>query len=451
MLRRVPRRLPLALLVAAGLLMAAAAPASARAIPFGFNDASSPQRLERSRELGATVGRFFLCWCDIEPEPGRYDFAFLDALYADFLARGIRPVVDVVGTPTWARAECAMVPRPCLYPPDEAQLPRWREFFRLLAARYPRLYGLEVWNEPHLAHFWKPRAQLGRYVRLVKAAHRGVQEGDPDMPVVVGSLCLCGGGPGGIGDREFLDGMYRAGARGAFDAIGVHDYPTDLPVVANARDKLDSMRRVRDRHGDHASFWVTEAGLSSAPGGTGGHPRLSETLQARALAALAKTFRQDRDVDVAIFFRFTDITGGFTTWEDGLGIVERADGSPKPAGPALAAALRDPRPYRRPAAVRVVASTRTPVVGQRVHFHVVGYPRHTNGPRLFLWDVGGGGFFGNTGSRPRRSRVWKRPGHYRVGVRAGDRLDAGEGFTTVTVTPRRRGRRAGGAATLVLG
>jgi polysaccharide biosynthesis protein PslG len=437
MLRRVPRRSPLALLVAAGLLLAAAGNAHARTIPFGFNDASSPVRLERSRDLGATVGRFFLCWCDVEPEPGRYDFAFLDGLYADFLAHGIRPVVDVVGTPSWARAECATLPRPCLYPPDETQMPRWREFFRLLAQRYPRLYGLEVWNEAGLAHFWKPRADVARYVRLVRAAHAGAEEGDPDLPIVVGSLCLCGGGPGGIGDVDFLDRMYRTGARGSFDAISVHDYPTDLPVVANARDKLAAIRRVRNRHGDHRTpFWVTEAGLSSAPGGTGGHPRLSEALQARALAALAKTFRQVRDVDVAIFFRFRDITGGFTTWEDGLGIVERADGSAKPAGEALATAMRDPRPYRRPAPVRVVASARRVAVGRRMFFHVLGYPRKTNGPRLFLWDVGGGGFFGDTGARPRRSRVWKRPGRYRVGVRAGDQLDAGEGFTTVVVTPR---------------
>ena len=438
MLRRVLRRSPLALLVAAALLMLAAQSAPARTIPFGFNDASSPERLDRSRDLGATVGRFFLCWCDVEPQPGRYDFALLDGIYADFRNRGIRPVVDVVGTPEWARAECATLPRPCLFPPDEAQLPRWRELFELLARRYPRLYGLEVWNEPGLAHFWKPRADVRRYVRLVKAAHAGAREGDPDMPVVVGSLCLCGGGPGGIGDTDFLEGMYRAGAQGAFDAIAVHDYPTDLPVIANARDKLVAMRRVRDRHGDRRTpFWVTEAGVSSSPGGTGGHPRLSEALQARALAVLAKTFREARDVDVAIFFRFRDITGGFTTWEDGLGIVERADGSPKPAGAAIAAAMRDPRPYRRPPAVRVVASARRVPVGTRVRFHVFGYPRRTSGPRLFLWDVGGGGFFGNTGARPRRTRVWRRPGRYRVGVRAGDQLDAGEGFTTVVVTPRR--------------
>ena len=128
--------------------------------------------------------------------------------------------------------------------------------------------------------------------------------------------------------------------------------PPISPVIANARDKLAGIRRVRERHGDRRTpLWVTEAGISTAAGGTGGHPRLSEALQARALADLAKTFRQAHDVEVAIFFRFTDITGGFTTWENGMGIAERADGSTKPAGAALGAAMRDGSPYRRPRAV----------------------------------------------------------------------------------------------------
>jgi hypothetical protein len=194
---------------------------------------------------------------------------------------------------------------------------------------------------------------------------------------------------------------------------------------------------VRARHGDRTPMWITEAGLSSARGGTGGHPRLSEALQARALADLGRTFRESPDIAVAIFFRFTDITGGFTTWEDGLGIAEHADGSPKPAGAALAAAMRDPGVYRRPKAVRVTASAQRVPVGRTVRFRVRGRLPAPHGRRLFLWDVGGGGFFGDTGARPTRTRVWKRPGRYRVGVRAGDELDAGEGFTTVIVTPRR--------------
>ena len=104
-------------------------------------------------------------------------------------------------------------PRPCVYPPDESQVPRWRELFRRLAERYPRFFGLEVWNEAHLTHFWKPRADVRRYVRLLKAAHAGVASAGTRVPVVAGALCLCGGGPGGIGDVNFLDGMYRAGAR----------------------------------------------------------------------------------------------------------------------------------------------------------------------------------------------------------------------------------------------
>jgi hypothetical protein len=432
----VPRAV-LVTVAAAGLLLSAAAPAAARTIPFGFNDATSPQRLADSRALGASVGRYFLCWCDVEPEPGRYDFAFLDRLNADFAAHDIRPVISVLGTPSWARAECATQPRPCLYPPDDAHLPQWREFFRLLAQRYPHLYGLEVWNEGNLVAFWRPRADAARYARLLKEAYAGVKSADPDLPVVAGSPCLCGGGgKGGLDDVDFLAGMYRAGAKGHFDALSVHDYPTDLPVIANARDKLTAVRKVRARYGDRTPIWLTEAGLSSAVAGSGGHPRLTEPLQARALAALGRTFRQAPDIGLATFFRFADITGGFTTWEDGLGIAERADGSRKPAGAALAEAMRE-GVYTRPARVRVTASTRRVEVGRPVVFRVRGRLPKPQGPRLFLWDVGGGGFFGDTGARPIRSRVWKRPGRYRVGVRAGDQLDAGEGFTTVVVTPRR--------------
>lgn len=105
--------------------------------------------------------------------------------------------------------------------------------------------------------------------------------------------------------------------------------------------------------------------------------------------------------------------------------------------------MRDGSPYRRPRPVRVVASSRRVEVDRPVLFRVRGFiARPFYGRRVFLWDVGGGGFIANTGARPTRSRAWKRPGRYRVGVRAGDQLDAGEGFTTVVVTPRRsRGRR----------
>jgi polysaccharide biosynthesis protein PslG len=433
----VPRRLPLALLAAC--LLGPAAEAQARQVPFGLNDATSPQRLERSRALGSTVGRLFICWCDLEPAPGRYDLHRLDRIYADFVAHRIRPVLNVVGTPSWAEKGCARVPRPCLRPPDERHLRRWRGLFRLLAARYPRLFGVEVWNEANLAHFWKPRADVPRYVRLLKAAYRGAKSADPDLPVVAGALCLCGGGRGGVHDFAFLDGMYRAGARGHFDAIGVHPYPTDYPVIANARDKMAQMRRVRDRWRDRTPFWVTEAGLSTAVGGTGGHPRLTEPLQGRALAALYKTLRQMADVDVVILFRYGDITGGFTTWEDGLGIVERADGSLKPAAVALAAAVGGRRPYRRPPPVGLRASARRVPVGQRVVIQVVGWRhRPVNGARWVLWDVGGGGFYKSTAGRPWLERRWARPGLRRVGVRAGDELDAGEAFITIRVMPRRR-------------
>jgi len=51
----------------------------------------------------------------------------------------------------------------------------------------------------------------------------------------------------GIADNTFLDGMYRAGARGAMDAIGYHFYPGNHPLLGDFRDGLDRVRRTRER------------------------------------------------------------------------------------------------------------------------------------------------------------------------------------------------------------
>jgi hypothetical protein len=57
-----------------------------------------------------------------------------------------------------------------------------------------------------------------------------------------------------------------------------------------------------------------------------------------------------------------------------------------------------------------------------------------------LWDVGGGGFYKDTGGRPRLQRRWLRARRARIGVRAGDELDAGEGWISVRVVRRRPAR-----------
>lgn len=55
------------------------------------------------RSLGVDMARYGVPWYKLEPEPGRFDWAWTDAVMAGFAEAGIAPVIDLVhyGTPLW--------------------------------------------------------------------------------------------------------------------------------------------------------------------------------------------------------------------------------------------------------------------------------------------------------------------------------------------------------------
>ncbi|TDE95062.1 glycosyl hydrolase family protein [Occultella glacieicola] len=60
-------------------------------------------------EVGAEFMRWGIPWYRINPEPGRWDWSWLDAVMARFAELGIRPIVDLLhyGTPQWLEGEFA--------------------------------------------------------------------------------------------------------------------------------------------------------------------------------------------------------------------------------------------------------------------------------------------------------------------------------------------------------
>ena len=85
--------------------------------------------------------------------------------------------------------------------------------------------------------------------------------------VISGGLATTGGGsPTAYGDLDFLRGMYRAGAKGYFDALGSHPYAHGQAPDQDHPDGL-SFARVEEQHqvmvanGDgDTPVWITEAG-----------------------------------------------------------------------------------------------------------------------------------------------------------------------------------------------
>lgn len=330
------------LLLAVGLAVSLAAGpgSSGHRVDYGFNDSAGPSSYPLQVELGVPVRRMLVGWNQVQPSFGVWDWSQTDTEYADLLAAGLRPLLVAMAPPCWAHPSdpCAGVDLG-VTPQDPAYDGAWSEFVGRLASRYPAAVGIEIWNEENLAQGFLPTPDPARFTQLLQEAYVAVKGVDPGMPVISGGLFVSPvSGPGGIGDAQFLRGMYAAGAKGYMDGIGIHIYPTAGTVAGDVdemENDLNALRWVRNAAGDAATpIWITEMGISTA----------SETAasQTTELVSLVQQAGQDPDVPVAILHRLIDppaTSSGSTTFaglEPGYGVFN-SDGTPKPAACALSA------------------------------------------------------------------------------------------------------------------
>lgn len=325
-----------------------------REILFGFNDDSFRARLltaDQNARLvaraGANVQRLTFDWRYAEPARDRYDFAAYDEIYRAMTARGVRPLFILMFAPEWTWKgdyPCTQFGQDCRFPPSPRHDRQWSEIAGLLARRYPKAAGIEIWNEPNLASFWGPKPDAARYTTLLRLAYRAIKRANPDMRVIGGSLNnvrTAAGGDVPLGD--FARAMYERGAKGAMDALSVHPYPlsaTDLTLMVR---NLDEVRSIKDTAGDEETpLWVTEIGLSTTGAREQGGA-LSEEKQAEGLASLYDRLAGMGDVDAVIVHTLLDRAGDPANVEAGYGVVG-TDLRPKPAFCALAGKRdREPR------------------------------------------------------------------------------------------------------------
>ncbi len=327
----------------------------------GFNENPSPSGYRRQSELGADVRRMPVPWKDVEPVPGGFAWDQYDRIYRDIVSNGLRPLLVAYASPCWASpgTKCAAVHDG---PPDPAFDQFWSRYVRELAARYPEAVAVEVWNEQNFLPHFQPEVDPARYTELLKQAYRAVNDVNSRMAVVSGGLLASPlSGPDGIADYEFLEAMYRNGAAGFMDGIGIHPYPITLRERGTSRydpnvvtQTLDRLRAVRDAAGDNSPLWVTEVGASTQTG-PGYPPALTEEEQSRMLIGLMRGFVRAEDVATVLIHRLidpprdpalgtvTEVTTPYSVSvyypiEAGFG-VHRTDGTPKAAACAIAREL----------------------------------------------------------------------------------------------------------------
>lgn len=337
------RRTALAALAAMGALAACGEePPAGHQRParpaFGFNDysvqarQSTPARSAAlTRGLGGRMTRQVLDWQVAEPRRDRYRLRSFDAIYRASLARGVRPLWIVAYAPPWARAPGTRCRIGCFNPPARAADREWAQLVELVARRYPRSAGIEVWNEPNLALFWPPRPDPARYAQLLRIAHAAVRRVSARMPVVSAGLAPVSATTARrIAPEQFLSAVYDHGGRGAIDALGVHAYPTK-PGSPTVAEDLEAIRSVRDARGERSTpLWVTETGATT----TGPH-RVSEATQAQMLRETYRTLARQRDVQAVLFYALFDAPRPRGDAEAGYGVLDPR-GRPKPGACALA-------------------------------------------------------------------------------------------------------------------
>ncbi len=288
------------------------------------------------KAVGTHWVRMFVTWPDIEPAPGVYSTSWLTS-YEQALSQmpsGTKVIFDVVDSPQWETGS-SNEHTPPANPQDYARM------IGMLAQQFGgRVAAYEIWNEEDASAWWSGAPDPGSYVQLLKAAYPAVKAADPNATVVLGGLTG--------NDFQFLEGVYAAGGKGFFDAVGVHTdtacnklSPYDFLRGTDNRLITDSFLAYREVHstmlanGDDKPIWMTEMSWRTTTatcneGAWAGQTAagVSEDTQATYLRQAYHCLAQNPYVQVALWFPIHD-EGSLLS-----GLV-RADGSRKPSFTAM--------------------------------------------------------------------------------------------------------------------
>ena len=319
-------------------------------VVIGLRPANHPGNVDEfdgAKGVGAKWVRLFMEWAQSEPADDQYDPVQLqsfDTRIDTYRRLGINVLIAVVKSPPWA-AQDPSADRRLVQPPRDPG--KYAEFIGTMARRYAgKVQAWEVWNEPDDPPFWAPGPDPALYAAMLRASYASIKAADADATVVTGGL---------VGAHfEFLERLYDHGAKGFFDAVGVHtatacrlDAPGAYyrePSGRIGRFAFTGYREVRQTmlaHGDAKPVWLTEIGWATRTGtctdGEIAGTRASgvpEDTQAEFLRSAYSCLNGDDYIGPTLWFSLQDISDTESTFAHYLGLY-RHDGSAKPARDAF--------------------------------------------------------------------------------------------------------------------
>lgn len=251
--------------------------------------ATQAAQLAQIRAAGFTSVRIDADWSAIQPAGStRFNWAAEDQAVTQIRAAGLDVLLVIDGCPDWAGhgGEWSAPRSPAAYATFAGQV----------AARYaPQgVHMFEVWNEPNIDIFWKPRPSPSAYTALLLAACPVIHHADPQAFVISAGLAPAATDGVNWNARDYLASMYAHGAKGHLDGPGIHPYcyPA-LPTVFepwSAWEQMNmtrpSIRSVLTDAGDSIrQLWLTEFGApDTGPDGVGAQGQADQIRQGIQLA-----------------------------------------------------------------------------------------------------------------------------------------------------------------------
>ena len=264
---------------------------------------------------------------------GAYDWQDIDDAVALARKYNLKVLMQISGAPEWATgadklsaAEKNALNARKIWVASFAPLPQYNNefsnFVSALVKRYaPKgVIDYEFWNEPGNPEFWhdtiqNPRPNPEHYTDLLKIAYTAAHDAHNDVNVMAGGMTVGASNSttGYVGPMEFLERMYRAGAKGYFDGLSHHPYGIYArtfrdngwanmigDVVAPGGGEK-TLYQIMSEHGDgNKKIWITEVGIDAAYSG------VEETKQANVISKILDQYQKSNIYGPLIFYQAKD-------------------------------------------------------------------------------------------------------------------------------------------------
>lgn len=227
-------------------------------------------------DIGAGWVRIDVTHSTVEPNAPvgsvhTYDWSAYDAAISELQSGGFKILIVAGYSPAWNRdGSCAFSnARP-------VDVQAFADFVGAAVTRYSP-DAVEVWPGANSVQYYCPGVSSSHYAGVLEASYISAKTAKPSLAVLsTGMVPAVTSLPNTESPTDFLQGIYTAGAKDYFDAVGFHPYSyPDAPSVPYAggtpngwqtmEQTTPSLRDVMTSNGDSIKrIWPTEWGAPTA-------------------------------------------------------------------------------------------------------------------------------------------------------------------------------------------